>query len=147
MFKVICNNGDLHYLGRDVSGAWLTNATRSALAEWTICLFFPHTMVARAPLCMTAYQRFLRSSWSSRVLRTQTALYSYLELFPLFTTTFWETLWLAVSLNKEEKQQGLKNCGTHVIYRGNQRKLQGELIRKMKEVFWSNLFTNSLWKV
>lgn len=146
MFKVICNNGDLHHLGCDVSRAWLTHAMHSTLAEWTICLFFPHTMVARAPLCMTTYQRFFRSSWSSRVLRIQTVFYSYLELFPPFTT-FWETLWLAVLLNNGVKQQGLKNCGSCVIYRGNHRKLWGEVIRKMNKVFWSNLFTNSLWNV
>ena len=49
MLKVICNNDNLHHLGCDVSDAWLTTLTHGALTKWTICLLFPHAMVARVP--------------------------------------------------------------------------------------------------
>ena len=82
MFKVTSNYGNLHHLVVKV----LRALTCGVFTKWTICLFFPLTMAARAPLCMEIYQSFLRFTWSLGVLRIQTVWYSYKGLFPLFTT-------------------------------------------------------------
>lgn len=82
MLKVISNCGNLHHL----VVKFLTTLTHGVLTKWTICLFFPHTMTARAPLCVKIYQSFFRFTWSLGVLRIQTVWYSYKGLFPLFTT-------------------------------------------------------------
>lgn len=68
MLKVISNYGNLYHLVVKL----LTTLTHGVLTKWTICLFFPHTMAGRAPLCVKIYQSFFRFTWSLGVLRIQT---------------------------------------------------------------------------